>query len=300
MIYTVTFNPSIDYVVDTENFAMGKVNRAKSDNILAGGKGINVSIVLNNLGIKSTVLGFIAGFTGLEIERRVKAAGCGTDFIMLDSGNSRINIKIKDKKETDINAIGPKVDKEHIEKFWEQIEALESGDMLILAGSIPASVPSQIYRDIMKRVANKNIKVVVDAQGMVLHDILNLHPYVVKPNQTELYELFDVKVTTIGEAIPYAKKIRDMGAKNAIISLGEVGAVLAAEDGKVYTCIAPRGNAVNTVGAGDSMIAGFLTGMMAEIGCENALKLGVAAGSASAFSKELGTKKEIQEVYETL
>ncbi|MGN0161082.1 MAG: 1-phosphofructokinase [Lachnospiraceae bacterium] len=300
MIYTVTFNPSLDYVVNVNNLNIGGINRASSDTILAGGKGINVSLVLNELGMENTAIGFVAGFTGQEIVRRVEEAGCNCRFIELPEGMSRINVKIKDRRETEINAAGPNIDHDCLEELNQILDEVEVGDILVLAGSIPASVPRHIYADFLKKMNPRGVKVIVDASGSLLHDLINMKPYLVKPNQDELHELFDVSVSTLGEARTYAKKIHQMGARNAIISLGEVGAVLAAEDGNVYSCMAPRGNAVNTVGAGDSMIAGFITGMLAEVGYENALKLAVAAGSASAFSKTLATKKEIQELYERL
>lgn len=300
MIYTVTLNPSLDYVVDVENFNIGKINRAQSEYIMAGGKGINVSQVLNSLGISNVALGFVAGFTGREIVRRLEESGCDCRFIELSEGASRINIKIKDKKETEINAGGPRIDKESLKELLDILEETETGDYLVLSGSIPASVPAGIYVSITKMMIKKGVKVIVDTQGKYLHDLIGLKPYLVKPNQDEIYELFDVRVRTIEEARSYALKLRDMGARNAIISLGEVGAVLAGEDGKIYSCTAPRGNVINTVGSGDSMVAGFITGMLADVGCENALKLSVAAGSASAFSRTLATEKEIQELYERL
>lgn len=300
MIYTVTLNPSLDYVVNVNNLNIGATNRAQSDTILAGGKGINVSLILNALGVENTAIGFVAGFTGREILKRVEETGCACRFIELPDGMSRINVKIKDRKETEINAAGPRIEKEYMEELWKILEDMEAGDVLILAGSIPASLSRKVYHDITKKMVSKGVKTVVDASGSILHDLINLKPYLVKPNQDELYELFDVRVSTLGEAQTYAKKIREMGARNAIISLGEVGAVLAAEDGKVYSCVAPRGSAVNSVGAGDSMIAGFVTGMLAEVGYEDSLKLAVAAGSASAFSEKLATKDEIQQLYERL
>lgn len=300
MIYTVTFNPSLDYVVNLENLNIGQTNRAQSNLLVAGGKGINVSMILNELGMESTAIAYVAGFTGQEIRRQVEDAGCNACFIELPEGNSRINVKIKEKKETEINAAGPKIDREHLEQLWNYLEELENGDILVLAGSVPTSLPNNIYADMLKRVAPKGVKVIVDASGSILHNLINLKPYLIKPNQDELHELFDVRVRTIDEARIYVKKLRDMGARNAIISLGEVGAVLAAEDGKIYSCMAPRGNAVNSVGAGDSMLAGFIAGMLADVGYEDALKLAVAAGSASAFSKTLATQKEIQELYESM
>lgn len=300
MIYTVTLNPSLDYVVNVNNLNIGATNRAQSSTVLAGGKGINVSLILNALGVENTAIGFIAGFTGREILKRVEETGCACRFIELPEGMSRINVKIKDKKETEINAAGPRIEPEYMEELRNILEELEAGDILVLAGSIPASLSRKVYYDLTKKMVSKGVKTVVDASGSILHDLINLKPYLVKPNQDELYELFDVRVNTLGEALSYAKKIREMGARNAMISLGEVGAVLAAEDGKVYSCVAPRGNAVNTVGAGDSMIAGFVTGMLAEVGYEDSLKLAVAAGSASAFSERLADKDEIQQLYERL
>lgn len=300
MVYTVTFNPSLDYVLNVDNLNIGATNRASSDNIFAGGKGINVSFVLNTLGVNTTAIGFVAGFTGREIVKRVEEKGCNSRFIELEEGLSRINVKLKERKETEINAQGPRIDGKYIEQLWSILEEVEEGDIVVLAGSVPSSIPRNIYANILKYMQKINVKVVVDADGSMLHDLINMHPYLVKPNQDELHALFDVRVNTIEEAKIYAKKLRDMGAVNAIISLGEVGAVLAADDGKIYSCMAPRGNAVNTVGSGDSMIAGFLTGILAEVGYENALKLAVAAGSASAFSNELATQKEIQELYERM
>lgn len=300
MIYTVTFNPSLDYILSVDNLAIGKTNRAQSDMIMAGGKGINVSLILNELGMDNTAIAFVAGFTGQEIKRRVEESECNCCFIELAEGTSRINVKIKDRKETEINTAGPKIERQHIEQLWSMLDNLDNGDILVLAGSIPASVSQSIYADIIKKMSPRGVKVIVDASGAIIHNLLNLKPYLIKPNQDELYELFDVRVQTIEEAKIYVKKLRDMGARNAIISLGESGAVLAGEDGNVYSAVAPIGNAVNTVGSGDSMIAGFITGMLAEVGCNDALKLAVAAGSASAFSKTLATKKEIQELYERL
>lgn len=300
MIYTVTLNPSLDYVVNVNNLNIGAINRAQSDTVLAGGKGINVSLILNTLGVENTAIGFVAGFTGREIVKRVEETGCSCRFIELPEGMSRINVKIKDRKETEINAAGPKIEQEYMEELRNMLEELEAGDFLVLAGSIPASLSRKTYHDLTKKMVSKGVKTVVDASGSILHDLINLKPYLVKPNQDELYELFDVRVSTLGEAQTYARKIREMGARNAIISLGEVGAVLAAEDGRIYSCVAPRGNAVNSVGAGDSMIAGFITGMLAEVGYEDSLRLAVAAGSASAFSEELATRDEIQQLYERL
>lgn len=300
MIYTITFNPSLDYLMQVDHFTVGEVNKTRSDDMQAGGKGLNVSRILNELGVQSVAITFLAGFVGQEIERQMNKTDVDCHYIYLKEGNSRINVKIQEKKETQINAAGPKIDAEAMEEFWDILEEVQAGDMVILAGSIPQSVSRNIYKDITRKMIEKGAKVVVDASGSILHDIINLKPYLLKPNQDELYELFDVRVNTIEEARNYAKKLHEMGACNAIISLGEAGAVLAAEDGKIYSCSAPRGSLVNSIGAGDSMIAGFLTGMLAEVGYEDALKLAVASGSATTFSKSLATKKEIQELYESM
>lgn len=298
MIYTVTFNPALDYAIHTADLQLGETNRADREQLLAGGKGINVSIVLKNLGMESTALGFIAGFTGEEILRRVEADGICARFISLKNGFSRINVKLKGKTETEINGIGPKIDKEALSELFEQLKELTAKDTLILAGSIPASLPDTIYMDIMEMLAEKQVKIVVDATKDLLVNVLKYHPFLIKPNNGELGEIFDVKLGTREEVVPYAKKLQEMGARNVLVSMAGEGAVLLTETGEVYQSPAPKGTVKNSVGAGDSMVAGFLAGYEKERNYEQAFKLGVATGSASAFSDNLATAEEVKQVYE--
>lgn len=297
MIYTVTFNPALDYAVHTAELQLGETNRADREQLLAGGKGINVSIVLKNLGIESTALGFIAGFTGEEILRRVKEDGICARFISLKNGFSRINVKLKGKTETEINGIGPEIDKEALSELFAQLKELTAKDTLVLAGSIPASLPDTVYMDIMEMLAEKQVKIVVDATKDLLVNVLKYHPFLIKPNNGELGEIFDVKLGTREEVIPYAKKLQEMGARNVLVSMAGKGAVLLTETGEIYQSPAPKGTVKNSVGAGDSMVAGFLAGYEREGNYEKAFKLGVATGSASAFSDNLATAGEVKQVY---
>lgn len=293
MIYTITFNPALDYIVSVEDFRLGRTNRTDSELMLAGGKGINVSIVLQNLGQESTALGFIAGFTGEEIQRRLRLRGCRTEFITIPEGLSRINIKLKNIEGTEINGRGPDIDGESLDKLMTRLERLEAGDVLVLAGSIPSSVPASIYQDICKRLAGRGITVVVDAAGELLLNVLKLKPFLIKPNIHELEEIFDVSLKTGEDVIPYAKKLQERGARNVLVSMAGKGAVLVAETGEVCMSPAPEGKLVNSVGAGDSMVAGFLTGWLETGNYKEAFKIGVAAGSASAFSEQFATKEEV-------
>ncbi|MBQ2745219.1 MAG: 1-phosphofructokinase [Lachnospiraceae bacterium] len=297
MIYTVTFNPALDYIVTMDELNIGYVNRTNTEQILPGGKGINVSIVLNNLGIENTALGFVAGFTGREIEDRVRACGCITDFVHISEGMSRINIKIKAGKETEINGSGPLITREKLDKLYEKLSALKSGDVLVLAGSIPKTLPDSIYSDIMERLAAKGIKFVVDATGDLLLNVLKYKPFLIKPNNHELAEMFHVNIETKDDIIKHAKKLYQDGAMNVLISMGGAGAILIDENGQVHECIAPDGQVINTVGSGDSMVAGFMAGYIEKKDYVHALKMGIAAGSASAFSRYLATKDEVIEVY---
>lgn len=297
MIYTVTFNPSLDYVVRMGDVKSGAVNRTVSEEIFEGGKGINVSIVLKNLGINSVALGFIAGFTGEEIERGVRKHGCITDFIRLRSGLSRINIKLKSTAETDINAQGPLIGEEDLEQLIGKLEQLKANDILVLSGSIPNTLPDNVYERILERLKEKGILSVVDATKGLLRRVLKYKPFLIKPNSYELEELFDKKVTNDGEILYYAGRLQEEGARNVLVSLAGDGAVLLAENGAVYRCRAQEGDVMNSVGAGDSMIAGFLAGYLKEYNYEYALRMGIAAGSASAFSTRLATKKEVDELY---
>ena len=298
MIYTVTFNPSLDYIVSVNDFQLGLTNRTDSELILPGGKGINVSTILMNLGIDSTAFGFAAGFTGEEIIREVEAMGIRSDFIKIDSGISRINLKLKNIDGTEINGSGPEISEEKIEELLRKLDILGEGDILVLAGSIPASMPADMYSTIMERLQHKNVTFIVDATKELLINVLKYKPFLIKPNNHELGELFDVKLTTREEVIPYGKKLQKQGARNVLISMAGEGAVLVAEDGSVYEAPAPKGTLVNAVGAGDSMVAGFTAGWIEKKDYRHAFYMGVSAGSASAFSEYLATKEEIMDLYE--
>lgn len=297
MIYTVTFNPSLDYIVSVENFQLGLTNRTSSELILPGGKGLNVSMVLGNLGIANTALGFVAGFTGDEIVRRIEEMGVKSDLISIREGISRINLKLKSIDGTEINGCGPLISEENIQRLMSRLDVLDGGDVLILAGSIPGSMPNDIYRKIMQRLEGKGVMIVVDATRELLVNVLEYHPFLVKPNNHELGEIFGVELKTREEVIPYAKKMQEMGADNVLVSMAGEGAVLAALDGSIHTAPAPKGKLVNGVGAGDSMVAGFIAGWMEKHEYDHAFAMGVAAGSASAFSELLATKEEIATVY---
>lgn len=294
MIYTITFNPALDYIVSVTDFKLGMTNRTDSEEMLAGGKGINVSLVLKNLGYDSTALGFIAGFTGEEIRKRVEAQGCKADFITLPQGQSRINVKLKNVDGTEINAAGPEIDEESFRKLMTQLDKLQTGDVLVLAGSIPKSLPGSTYSDIMRTLQEKEILCVVDATGDLLVETLVYKPFLVKPNHHEIGDIFGVKLNTREDVIPYAKKMQEMGAVNVLVSMSAKGAVLVAADGKIYEAAAPEGKVVNAVGAGDSMVAGFLAGYFETGEYEKALLTGLATGSASAFSERLATRSQVE------
>mgnify|MGYP000044972599 CR=1 FL=1 len=297
MIYTVTFNPSLDYVIGAEKLEPGKINRTTRENIYPGGKGNNVSVVLSNLGHKSKALGFVSGFTGEALEKMLDDFGCYTDFIQLDNGFTRINVKINAGEETEINGQGPRISEEAIGKLYEKLDALTKGDVLVLAGSIPSSMSDNIYRDIMADLKDRGVMIVVDATKDLLLNVLEYHPFLIKPNNHELGEIFDVKLTTREEVIPYGRKLQEKGARNVLVSVAGEGAVLIAEDGQVFDAPAPKGKLINGVGAGDSMVAGFVAGWIEKQDYEYAFHMGVASGSASAFSENLATKEEIINVY---
>lgn len=300
MIYTVTFNPSLDYIVSVEDFKLGLTNRTSSELILPGGKGINVSTVLGNLGIESTALGFVAGFTGEEICREVEASGVRSDFIQIEKGNSRINLKLKSIDGTEINGQGPDISEEKVSLLMGKLEALKEEDILVLAGSIPSTMPDDMYQRIMERLQDRGVRIVVDATRDLLLNVLDYHPFLIKPNNHELGEIFGVSLKTREEVIPYGKRLQEKGARNVLISMAGEGAVLIAEDGGVYTSPAPEGHLVNGVGAGDSMVAGFVAGWLKKRDYRHAFHMGIAAGSASAFSEYLATQSEIEAVYKTL
>ena len=300
MINTITLNPSLDYIVKVDDFKAGHVNRTSEENIYPGGKGINVSIVLKNLGVKNRALGFVAGFTGEEIEKLVADHGVDSDFIKLEKGMSRINVKLKSKEESEINGMGPDISKVDIEKLYKKLDTLKAGDFVVLAGSIPSTLPDDIYETIMKDFQHKEINFVVDATKDLLVNVLPFHPFVIKPNNYELGEIFDVTLKDKKDVIVYAKKLQEQGARNVLVSMAGDGAVLVAEDGSVYESEAPKGKVVNSVGAGDSMVAGFLYGYLTTENYEIAFKNGVATGSASAFSENLATKEEVEAILNTL
>lgn len=299
MVYTVTFNPAIDYVVHIEEMTIGSVNRAKCEELYFGGKGINVSIVLNELGIKSKALGFVAGFTGAAIEDGVKEKGIETDFVHLKNGFSRINMKIKSDDETELNGRGPIIDDNALKGLFCKLDGLKDGDTIVLAGSIPASMPTDIYEKILERLSGKNIKTVVDATKDLLLNVLKYKPFLIKPNNHELGEMFGVELKTSEEIAEYAQKLKDMGARNVLVSMAGDGALLIDENGKTHICGVCNGAVKNSVGAGDSMVAGFIAGSL-QGDYEYALKLGTASGGATAFSDSLAKKDEIYRLLEQL
>ncbi len=299
MIYTVTFNPAIDYVVHTNEMKEGSINRCASEEIYFGGKGINVSLVLGELGIKSKALGFVAGFTGRAIEEGVGNKNVETDFVHLNRGFSRINVKIKSDKETELNGRGPEIDDEALGELYKKLDKLDNGDTLVLAGSIPSSLPSDIYEKILAYLSDKQIRTVVDAAKDLLLNVLKYKPFLVKPNDNELGEMFGVTLTSVDEIIKYARRLKEMGAVNVLVSMAGDGAVLVDENDMIHICGVCRGTVKNSVGAGDSMVAGFIAGCM-EGDYEHALRLGTAAGGATAFSDGLAEKNKIYILFEQL
>ncbi len=299
MIYTVTFNPAIDYVVHTDTMQIGTVNRSEREEMYFGGKGINVSVVLNELGVKSRALGFVAGFTGEAIEKGLAAMGIDTDFVRLSGGNSRINVKIKSDKETELNGRGPDISESAVNELYRKLDALSDGDTLVLAGSVPPSMPSDIYRRILGRLSDRKIRAVVDASKDLLLNVLEYKPFLVKPNNHELGEMFGVTLDTEQSIEQYARRLQQMGAVNVLVSMAGDGAMLIDEFGEKHLIGVCKGEVKNSVGAGDSMVAGFLAGI-AEGDYDYALRLGTAAGGATAFSDGLATKENIQKLLELI
>ena len=301
MIYTVTFNPAIDYVVRMEKELLpGMTNRSDSEECYFGGKGINVSTILKNLGLENTALGFVAGFTGNAIEESVIKRGIKADFVKLSEGISRINVKIKGAAETELNAQGPKIPEEARKELFDKLDQLKDGDILILAGSIPSSLPSDVYEKILAQLNDRKIDVVVDATKDLFKNVLKYHPFLIKPNNHELGEMFGTVLKTDDEIEEHAKKLQEMGARNVLISMAGDGAMLIAETGEKFRMGVPKGTVRNSVGAGDSMVAGFIAGYLKNHSYEEALKMGTAAGSATAFSDDLATGEAIQALYEKL
>lgn len=298
MIYTVTFNPSLDYIVSVKDFKLGLTNRTDSELMLPGGKGINVSIVLKNLGIDNTALGFVAGFTGKEVVKRLEKLGVKNGFLEIPEGFTRINVKLKSIDGTEINGQGPYIGEDKMEKLLMKLDELGEKDVLFLSGSIPASMPDDTYQKIMERLKDKDVLISVDATQELLLKVLPYHPFLIKPNNHELGEIFGVELRTRESVVPYGKKLQEMGAENVLISMAGEGAVLIASDGQVYDAPAPKGILKNGVGAGDSMVAGFMAGWLERKEYRHAFYMGVAAGSASAFSEQLAVKEEIDQVYE--
>ena len=300
MINTITLNPSLDYIVKVDDFKVGHVNRTSKEDIYPGGKGINVSIVLKNLGVKNRALGFTAGFTGEEIEKLVANHGVDNEFIRLEKGMSRINVKLKSREESEINGMGPNISKNDIEKLYEKLEALKAGGFVVRAGSIPNTLPDDIYETIMKDFKDKEINFVVDATKDLLLNVLKYKPFLIKPNHHELGEMFNVKLNSKDEIITYAKKLQEIGARNVIISMAGDGAILIEENGEITISDTPKGTLVNSVGAGDSMVGGFLAGIAEKKNVKEAFKMGVATGSASAFSEGLATRDKVEELLKQL
>lgn len=300
MIYTVTFNPSLDYVVQMDHLTPGEINRTTVENVYPGGKGVNVSVILSNLGIKSQVLGFKAGFTGENLEKMLEEFGCDTDMIPLESGLTRINVKINAGEETEINGQGPFIGETAIEELYKKLDTLKEGDILVLAGSIPATLPADIYERIMERLQGRGIHFAVDATKDLLLNVLKYQPFLIKPNNHELGDMFGRKLETEEEIIDHAKKLQEMGAENVLISMAGDGAILVTQKGSIHKSRPPKGKVVNSVGAGDSMVAGFLTGWLNAGDYEEAFRLGIAAGSASAFCSWLASREEIETLLKEL
>ena len=293
MIYTLTCNPSVDYVVQMAEFCPGMVNRAQGEQTFSGGKGINVTVILKNLGIPNRALGFLAGFTGDFIEQDLREQGCQTEFVRLAKGFSRINVKIKGQEESEINGGGPAVDQAAMEALFEKINGLQKGDMLIISGSIPPSLPKDLYEKILGLLDERGVYAVVDTAGEALMKTLRYEPFLIKPNRQELEELAQSRLFTREEIVAQGRRLQEMGAQNVLISMAAEGAVLLTSDGKVFFGEAPRGTVRNSVGAGDSMVGGFVAGWLKTGSYQSALQWGIAAGSASAFCEGLATGEEI-------
>lgn len=298
MIYTVTFNPALDYVVWVDHFTTGSVNRTAEEKIFYGGKGINVSAVLASLGYPSTALGFVAGFTGDEIERGVKTLGFSSDFIRVKKGMSRINVKLKSEEESEINGRGPEITTEDVNELFRKLEHLKAEDILVLSGSIPATIDSRIYEMILEKLEGRGILAVVDAEKDLLLNVLKYHPFLIKPNNHELGEMFGVVLENDAAIVEYARRLQDIGARNVLVSMAGDGAMLVAENKEIYHLGVAKGIVRNSVGAGDSMVAGFLAGYLENKDYAHALRLGTAAGGATAFSDGLGTRDEIMRLYQ--
>ena len=300
MIYTVTFNPALDYVIAVDHFVPGQINRTKEETMVCGGKGINVSTLLANLGYESTALGFVASFTGEEIVRRCQKAGFHSDFIRVKEGMSRINVKMKSDEETEINGMGPRITEKNVALLFDQLDELKAGDVLVLSGSIPSSIGNGIFKEILERLSGRGIQIVVDAEKHLLMEVLPLHPFLIKPNNHELEAMLDRTLTTREELLEGAKELQARGARNVLVSMAGDGALLLTENGEIYKEGVCRGTVINSVGAGDSMVAGFLAGYLKTGDYGYALKLGTASGGATAFSYGIGSREKIMELFTQL
>ena len=297
MVYTVTLNPALDYVMKLKALRTDDINRTDGEEIYYGGKGINVSVILTQLGIPNTALGFLGGFTGKKLEEMLKNDNVSCDFNYLKNGDTRINVKIKADKEIDLNACGPEITKEDMQSFLRKLDGIKSGDYLILAGSIPNTLPDDIYEQILERVGDRNINCVVDATGDLLKNVLKYKPFLIKPNHHELGDLFSVQIKSDDDIVKYSKKLQEMGAKNVLVSMAKDGAMLTDENGCVHRIGNAKGKLINSVGCGDSMVAGFTAGYIKTADYSYALRLGSACGNATAFSEKLATREEIERVF---
>ncbi len=297
MIYTVTLNPAIDYLIICDALKIGKINRTKRESLVVGGKGINISKVLKNFQVESVNFGFLGGFTGDFIEKSLYDEKINCDFVHTEDGFSRINVKIKSEEETDINGQGPKISEENINEFFEKLEKMEDGDIVVLSGNIPKNLSEDFYEKIIKKVNKKDIKIVVDAEKKLVLNTLKYSPFLIKPNNFELEEILGEKLESLEKIIDGAKKLQKMGAKNVLVSRGGDGGVFVAETGEIFCCDSPKGTVVNTTGAGDSVVAGFLAEFEKSKDFERAFKFGISTGSATAFSEEFPTLAEVEKLF---
>ena len=296
MIFTVTFNPSLDYIVRVDEMRLGTINRTNYEQLLPGGKGINVSIVLGNLGHPSRALGFSAGVTGVALEKLLADAGVDADLVHVKEGFTRINAKVKAVEETELNGQGPRIAPEDVDALFSKLDVLGQDDTLVISGSVPNTLPSDMYEQVMERLAGHGVRIVVDAERDLLTRVLPYRPFLVKPNNHELGDIFGVTLKTRDEVVPYARRMQEMGAQNVLVSMAGEGGVLVAADGQVHQSPAAQGTVVNSVGAGDSCVAGFLAGLMETGSYQTAFRMGLAAGSASAFSDHLATRPEVEDL----
>ena len=296
MIFTVTFNPSLDYIVRVDEMRLGTINRTNYEQLLPGGKGINVSIVLGNLGHPSRALGFSAGVTGVALEKLLADTGVDAGLVHVKAGFTRINAKVKAVEETEINGQGPRIAPEDVDALFSKLDVLGQDDTLVISGSVPNTLPSDMYEQVMERLAGRGVRIVVDAERDLLTRVLPYRPFLVKPNNHELGDIFGVTLKTRDEVVPYARRMQEMGAQNVLVSMAGEGGVLVAADGQVYQSPAAKGTVVNSVGAGDSCVAGFLAGLMETGSYQTAFRMGLAAGSASAFSDHLATRPEVEDL----